>query len=80
MGSLPLLPLTLLLLHLLDLLSLHLLHHRGAAARDLPDPHLESKIAALRESGRRGAVSEGQPLRLQFSPLWSVLEQRCTDA
>src|SRR4051812_42759182 len=55
--------LALLLQLLLHLLRLHLLHHRRAAARDLPHPDLERKIAVLGEARRWRAVHEGQPLR-----------------
>jgi len=47
----------------LPLLRLHLLHHRRAAADDLPNPNLERKIAVLREVGRRRAGAECQLLR-----------------
>src|SRR4051794_19685436 len=52
--------LTLLLLHLL---GRHLLHHRRAAARDLPHPDLERQTAVLRKAGRCSAVPEREPLR-----------------
>jgi len=53
----------LLLLLLLHLLRLHLLHHRGAAARDLPYPDVEGQVAVLGEAWRRRAVHECQALR-----------------
>src|SRR5437868_7739022 len=75
LGSLP--RLLFLRLHLLlDLLRLHLLHHRRAAAGDLPHPDLERKIAVLGESGRRRAVREGELLRHGEAVLAAFLHPR----
>jgi len=45
------------------LLGLHLLHHRGAAADDLPHPHLKGKRAVLGKARRRRVGAERQLLR-----------------
>jgi len=45
------------------LLGLHLLHHRSAAADDLPHPHLKGKRAVLGEARRRRTGAERQLLR-----------------